>query len=95
MGTKTKATRGGNYVCKVGYLDIRHRINQPKQVKNRKSDQETIKGSVEASIYHGRGLVKGGFNDHSKAIEYAWGEIKKSKLTRIVSKAIIDKYNLS
>ena len=95
MGTKSKATIGGEYVCKVGYLDIRHRINQPKQEKNRKSEKVSIKGSVEASIYHGRELVKGGFNDHTKAIEYAWGEIKKSKLTHIVSKSIIDKYNLS
>ena len=94
MSTKTKATSGGKYVCKVGYLDVRHRINPPKQEKNRSSEKVTLKGSVEASIYHGRELYKGGFNDHTNAIEYAWKEIKKSKLTHTVSKSVISKYKL-
>ena len=95
MGIKTKATKGGKFVCKVGYLDVRHRLVMPKQEKNSKGEKVKSKGSVEATIYHGRQLYKGGFSDHTKAIEYVWEEIKKSNLTHIVSKAIISRYNLS
>ena len=56
MGIKTKATRGGNYVCKVGYFDIRQKINKPTQEKNRKGETPPPKGSTEASIFHGREL---------------------------------------
>ena len=94
MATKSRATRGGEYVCKVGNFDIRHKITQPKKTKNLKGETHIQPGSVEASVYKGRNLFKGGFNDHTKAIVYVWGEIKKSKLTHIVSKSIISKYNL-
>jgi hypothetical protein len=94
MGIKTKATRGGNYVCKVGYFDIRQKINKPTQEKNRKGETPPPKGSTEASIFHGRELYKGGFNDHKKAIHYIWEEIKKSNLTHTVSKSVISKYKL-
>ena len=95
MGIKTKATKGGKFVCKVGYLDVRHRLVMPKQEKNSTGEKVKSKGSVEATIYHCRQLYKGGFSDHTKAIEYVWEEIKKSNLTHIVSKAIISRYNLS
>ncbi len=66
----------------------------PKKVRNFKGEVTTTKGSVEASIYHGRNLIKSGFNDHMKAIQYAWDEIKKSNLQHLVAKSIISKYNL-
>ena len=94
MATKSRATRGGGYVCKVGNFDIRHKITQPRKTKNLKGETTIKPGSVEASVYTGRNLLKGGFNDHTKAIEYAWKRIKSSKLEHIVSKKVISKYNL-
>jgi len=94
MATKSKATKGGEYVCKVGNFDIRHKIVTPKKVRNFKGEVTTTKGSVEASIYHGRNLIKGGFNDHTKAIQHAWDEIKKSNLQHLVDKTVISRYNL-
>ena len=94
MATKSRATRGGEYVCKVGNFDIRHKITQPKKIRNLKGETTIKPGSVEASVYTGRNLLKGVFNDHTKAIEYAWKRIKSSKLEHIVSKKVISKYNL-
>jgi|TARA_R110000822_G_scaffold9012_3_gene35351 hypothetical protein len=94
MATKSRATRGGGYVCKVGNFDIRHKITTPRKSKNLKGDDIIAPGSVEASVYKGRNLLKGGFNDHTKAIQYAWSMIKSSKLQHIVSKKVITKYNL-
>ena len=94
MATKSRTTRGGQYVCKVGNFDIRHKITQPKKTRNLKGETNTLPGSVAASIYLGRKLYKGGFNDHTKAIKYAWDEIKSSNLQDTVSKSIISKYNL-
>ena len=37
MATKSRATRGGEYVCKVGNFDIRHKITQPKKIRNLKT----------------------------------------------------------
>ena len=62
--------------------------------ENVKGDDIITLGSVEASVYKGRNLLKGGFNDHTKAIQYAWSMIKSSKLQHIVSKKVITKYNL-
>jgi len=95
MGIKTKATKGGKFVCKVGYLDVRHRLVIPKQEKNSKGEKVKSKGSVEVTTDPGRQLFKGGFSDYTKGMEYVWEEIKKSNLTHIVSKAIISRYNLS
>ena len=94
MATKSRATVGGVYVCKVGNFDIRHKITQPKKMKNLNGETTIEHGSVESSVYIGRKLLKGGFNDHTKAIEYAWKRIKSSKLEHIVSKKVISKYNL-
>ena len=94
MATKSRATRGGKYVCKIGNFDIRHKITMPKKGRNMKGETVMTPGSVEGTIYLGRNLYKGGFNDHSKAIQYAWNEIKKSNLQNIVSKKAISKYNL-
>lgn len=94
MATKTRATRGGKYVCKIGNFDIRHKITPPKKGRNLKGEVIVTGGSVEASIYLGPKLYKSGFNDHTKAIQHAWDKIKKSKLQNIVDKSLISKYNL-
>jgi hypothetical protein len=88
MANKTKSTQLGDYVCKIGKYDIRHQISQPNIKKNQT-------GSVTAGTYLGKTLVKGGFDDHSKAIQYAWGRLKKSGESHHVKKQLVEKYNLS
>tara|TARA_Y100000389_G_scaffold28157_4_gene24155 strand:+ start:12116 stop:12403 length:288 start_codon:yes stop_codon:yes gene_type:complete len=95
MGLKSKASKSGKFVCKIGYLDIRHRIEMPKEIKNRLGEKTKHSGSVEASVHHGSELRKGGFNDHVKAIKYAWEELKNDGKTHLVSKLLITKYKLS
>ena len=94
MATKSKATRGGDYVCKIGDYDIRHKITQPKTGKNLRGESVSTKGSTTAGVYLGRELLKGGFNDHRKAIEYIWDLLKKDNLSHTVSKKAIKKYKL-
>ena len=94
MATKSKATRGGNYICKVGYFDIRQQVTMPKKGKNFKGETTYTKGSVTSNVYHGRKLYKPGFKDPIEAIQYIWEEIKKSNLQHLVSKAVISKYGL-
>jgi hypothetical protein len=94
MATKSRATRGGKYVCKIGNFDIRHKITSPRRTKNLKGEVIMTPGSVEALIYIGPRLYKNGFNDHTKAIRHAWNEIKKSNLQHIVNKSLIAKYKL-
>ena len=88
MSTKSKSTQLGNYVCKIGKYDIRHQITQPNPKKNQP-------GSVTAGAYKGNRLEKGGFKDHSQAIQYAWNRLKKSGESHHVKKQLIKKYNLS
>ena len=95
MGLKSRATQCGDYVCKVGDYDIRHKIIQPKTTKNYKGDIVKTPGSVVAGVYSGSDLVKGNFNDHLKAIEYIWRRLKNNKKHETVSKKIIKKYNLT
>jgi len=94
MSTKSKATQLGSYVCKVGKYDIRHKIVQPKTGKNNRGEIITSTGSVTASVYLGRELFKGGFNDHSKAIQHIWNKLKRDGVENTVSNRVIKKYNL-
>jgi len=95
MATKSRVTQCGDYVCKVGDYDIRHKIIQPKKIKNFKGEIVKTPGSVVAGVYFGSDLVKGEFNDHSKAIEYIWRRLKNNKKHEMVSKKIIKKYSLT
>ena len=95
MANKTKSTQLGDYVCKIGKYDIRHLIPQPSAKKTFAGETVNNKGSVTAGAYLGKTLVKGGFNDHSKAIQYAWDRLKKSGESHHVKKQFIDKYGLS
>ena len=63
MATKSRATRGGKYVCKIGNFDIRHKITSPRRTKNLKGEVIMTPGSVEALIYIGPRLYKNGFNE--------------------------------
>ena len=91
MAVKSKSTQLGKYVCKVGEYDVRHKIVQPKSGKNHRGEIITSPGSVTASVYLGRDLLKGGFNDHTKAIHYIWNQLKKDGVENMVSKRVIKK----
>jgi len=95
MAIKSRATQCGSYVCKVGEYDVRHKVVQPKVSRNFKGEKIQTPGSVTAGVYHGRDLLKGGFNDHTKAIKYIWEQLKKDGIHYSVSKRVIKKYNLN
>ena len=44
MGLKSKASKSGKFVCKIGYLDVRHRIEMPKETKNRLGEKNETFG---------------------------------------------------
>lgn len=67
MATKSKATKGGNYICKVGYFDIRQKNSERKKTKG--VGMETSKS--ELVIYHGGKMIEGGFNSKEKAVSRA------------------------
>lgn len=67
MATKSRATTHGNYICKVGFYDIRQKTTQRKTKNGLKS--ETAKS--EFVILHGKKLIKSGFNTKLAAIEGA------------------------
>lgn len=94
MATKSKATKYGDYVCKVGDYDVRHKITKPKKGKSLHGKTVTTIGTTTSGVYLGRELLKGGFNDHRKSIEYIWNILKKDNLSHIVSKKVIKKYKL-
>ena len=95
MATKSRATKHGKLVCKLGYYELRHEITQPKIGKNRKGEVSKSAGSTTAAIFHCNKLIEGGFNDHLKAVKHAWGLIKEKNLVHLVDKRLIKRYQLS
>tara|TARA_R100000152_G_C6750189_1_gene173811 strand:- start:479 stop:730 length:252 start_codon:yes stop_codon:yes gene_type:complete len=67
MGKKNKY---GNYLFKIGYLDIRQSITMPRNTKIRGVMQKT-KGNVEVFVYHGKHKVAGPFKSHTEAAKTA------------------------
>jgi hypothetical protein len=67
MATKSKATKGGNYICKVGYFDIRQKTSERKS----KNGHSTETAKSEFVIFHGKKMVEGGFNTKERAITKA------------------------
>ena len=83
MANPPKSVKLGSYVRKVGYFDIRQKITQPRKKKNFKGEMETIGGSVEILLYHGKNKVGGPYNSHSAAeTEARELMIKKFKYTK-------------
>ena len=68
MGKKEKY---GSYVCKIGYLDIRQKIEMPRITKSTRGDALKLKGSVQVFVYHGKNKLAGPFPSHKLAIESA------------------------
>ena len=64
----SKIEKYGNYVRKVGYMDIRQKIKMSTKVKNRNTgEMTTVAGNVEILLYHGKKLIESGFKSHMEA----------------------------
>ena len=66
-----KIEKYGSYVCKVGYLDVRQKIEMPRIKKGLRGGVQEVKGSVEVFVYHAKNKVAGPFKSHKLAIEEA------------------------
>ena len=66
-----KIEKYGSYVCKIGYLDIRQKIEMPRIKKTNRGDIQKLKGSVEVFVYHAKHKAAGPFKSHKLAIEEA------------------------
>ena len=70
MSAKKNKIKYGNYLCNVGYLDIRQKIVMSKKMKKAGKIVMT-KGSVDIFVYHGKHQIAGPFKDKNIAIEKA------------------------
>lgn len=64
MATTSKATKMGDYICKVGFYDIRQKTTQRKAkngIKNEVAKSEFV-------ICKGKKLIESGFNTKEKAV---------------------------
>ena len=66
-----KIEKYGSYVRKVGYLDIRQKIEMPRIKKGLRGGIQEVKGSVEVFVYHAKNRIAGPFKSHKLAIEEA------------------------
>ena len=66
-----KIEKYGSYVRKVGYLDIRQKIEMPRIKKGLRGGVQEVKGSVEVFVYHAKNKIAGPFKSHKLAIEEA------------------------
>jgi len=66
-----KIEKYGSYVRKVGYLDIRQKIEMPRIKKGLRGGVQEVKGSVEVFVYHAKNRIAGPFKSHKLAIEEA------------------------
>ena len=64
-----KIEKYGSYVCKVGYLDVRQKIEMPRIKKGLRGGVQEVKGSVQVFVYHAKNKVAGPFKSHKLAIE--------------------------
>ena len=66
-----KIEKYGSYVCKVGYLDVRQKIEMPRIKKTTRGDMQKVSGSVTVFVYQGKHQIAGPFKSHKLAIEAA------------------------
>ena len=69
MASPSKSEKIGSYVKKVGYFDIRQKITQPRKKKNHRGEWETLGGSVEINLFHGKNKIGGPYKSHNAAEE--------------------------
>ena len=65
MGKKEKY---GNYICKVGYLDIRQKIEMPRFRKLNNGEKQKIPGKVEVFVYHAKNKLAGPYKGKEAAV---------------------------
>tara|TARA_R100001509_G_C4815751_1_gene197996 strand:+ start:484 stop:741 length:258 start_codon:yes stop_codon:yes gene_type:complete len=70
VSAKKNKIKYGNYLCNVGYFDIRQKIVLSKKIK-KSGKLVSTKGSVDIFVYHGKHQVAGPFKDKALAIEKA------------------------
>tara|TARA_R100000541_G_C1826716_1_gene73334 strand:+ start:214 stop:468 length:255 start_codon:yes stop_codon:yes gene_type:complete len=68
MGKKEKY---GNYLCKVGYFDIRQKIEMPRKRKLNNGEIQTLSGTVDVFVYHGKNKLAGPYKNSTTAIDKA------------------------
>ena len=61
MAKNKNKLKYGNYIKKVGYLDIRQKVVLGGWVKNFKGEQVKKPGSTEVFVYHGKHVMTGSF----------------------------------
>ena len=74
MGKKEKY---GNYLCRIGYFDIRQKIDMPTVRRLNNGQKQMIPGKVEVFVYHGKNKIAGPFKSHQKAKDTATELIHK------------------
>ena len=61
MAKNKNKLKYGNYIKKVGYLDIRQKVVLGGWVKNFKGEQVKKPGSTDVFVYHGKHVMTGSF----------------------------------
>jgi hypothetical protein len=71
MASSNSTTKRGNYICKVGFLDIYQKTTFEAAGKG-KNDVTNLKiKSRELAIYHAKKLIAGGFKSKDLAVAKA------------------------
>ena len=83
MSKNKNKLKYGNYIKKVGYLDIRQKMVLGGWTKNFKGEQVKKPGSTEVFVYHGKHVLTGSF----KSIMAAEAEANKMVAEGIKYKA--------
>lgn len=65
--SQSKTEKIGKYVRGVGYLSIRQKITPQRRKKNHLGVFETIGGSIEINLFHGKHKIGGPYNSHTEA----------------------------
>ena len=73
MAKNKNKLKYGNYIKKVGYLDIRQKVVLGQWIKNTRGVEVKRPGSTEVFVYHGKHLMSGSF----KSIMAATAEAEK------------------
>ena len=68
VSNNSKGQRLGNYICKVGYFDIRQQIVQPKRQKMPNGSYQIYGGKTEMFVYHSKAKMAGPFKTKNEAM---------------------------
>ena len=68
VSNNSKGQRLGNYICKVGYFDIRQKVVQPRKQRMPNGNYQMIGGKTEIFIYHSKSKMAGPFKTKNEAV---------------------------